>query len=197
MNNKQLELKNSDLESIYKTLPATLNSKKTIPHVCWKVDGADRFFKKLTNLTWIEMDQGRQIYSFDFVYEEEKSDTIILYAVDRQFYLKLTATTLTIEKTLDLLNENETSKSKSVIKELYKGTWVEIDHNDYTYSPPVMSNTSGANTDYQYYGYYSPIDDNNKDVPEYIQMNKESLWKREISLLLDKVFLMVDFSFLF
>ena len=134
------------------------------------------------------MDQGRQIYSFDFVYEEEKSDTIILYAVDRQFYLKLTATTLTVGKTLDFLNENEISKSKSSEKELYKGTWVEIDHNDYTYAPLVMSNTRGGNTDYQYYGYYSPIDDNNKDVSEYIQMNKESLWKREISLLLDKVF---------
>jgi len=163
----------------------TNNRVSTIPRVCWKVDGTDRLFKKLNSLTWIELYMGRQIYSFDFVYQEEKNDTVILYSVERKFYLRISASRLTIRKNLDFLNETDLSSQLSSEKELYKGSWIDIQNNEYTFSQSTLSPyaTSSNAITYQYYGYFGIEDEDYKAKHDYI--NEESLWQRQISSLSD------------
>jgi hypothetical protein len=99
---------------------------------------------------------------------------------------------VTLSKTLNSYNKEEKEK------ELYTGSWVNLDSvYDYMFSvveAPINNDPNlNKNTEYQYYGYYTVEGNTNErdDISVkdgYLEMDRESLWKREISLLLDKVF---------
>jgi hypothetical protein len=129
------------------------------------------------------------VHTFDFVYNEENTDTVIIYSVEREFYLRISSTNVTLSKTLNPHGSNNNNNEEKVI-ELYTGAWIDLDSGDFmipTKIGPLKTDVNGI--DCQYYGYYGSINerDDSSVNDGYLEMDRESLWKREISLLLDKV----------
>ena len=81
-------------------------------HTIWKVANENKYFKKISNTRWIEVVDGEEKFSFDSLLQNE--DELILYAPDRNFYIKLDANCFTWGYTINKFD-----------KFLYTGRWMD------------------------------------------------------------------------
>ena len=54
----------------------------------WKVEDKEKYFKKISDKEWVELDDGKEVHRFIFI-EQPQEDEVILDAHDRNFFVKL------------------------------------------------------------------------------------------------------------
>ena len=55
----------------------------------WKENGKNHYFRKDSDTEWIEIDNGKTNFRFNFIEAKIEDNQIILYSVDRNFYINL------------------------------------------------------------------------------------------------------------
>jgi hypothetical protein len=66
-------------------LDSTINRKNLN---LWKVENKEKYFKKISDKEWVEIDQEKEVHRFVFI-EQLENDEVILDARDRNFFVKL------------------------------------------------------------------------------------------------------------
>ena len=80
----------------------------------WKKNGNEHYFSKISETNWAETVDGRRAFKFDFV--ERNGDKVVLFAADRDFYLKIDSSSVRFGQTKDKADENL----------LYEGKWLNF-----------------------------------------------------------------------
>ena len=82
----------------------------------WKVNGEEKYFKKINDTQWAEYDNGRHVFNFEFL--GNSGDAVYLKKVGWLMYLKLDSSSIIYGE----------SRPIDLDKYLYDGTWVEVNN---------------------------------------------------------------------